>query len=71
MVTDEEHNKAGQSKSRQAAEHSEQGKVKWGVYKEYAKASNLVAVGIYLSMLILAQSSNIGMFATFPLQLHR
>jgi ABC-type multidrug transport system fused ATPase/permease subunit len=71
MVTDEENNKAGQSKSRQAAEHSEQGKVKWGVYKEYAKASNLVAVGIYLSMLILAQSSNIGMFATFPLQLHR
>jgi ABC-type multidrug transport system fused ATPase/permease subunit len=64
VVTDEEDNKAGKSKSRQAAEHSEQGKVKWGVYKEYAKASNLVAVGIYLSMMILAQSSNIGRFAT-------
>jgi ABC-type transport system involved in Fe-S cluster assembly fused permease/ATPase subunit len=60
VITDEEDNKAGKSKSRQAAEHSEQGKVKWNVYKEYAKASNLVAVAIYLGMMILAQSSGIG-----------
>ncbi|PQE11407.1 abc metal ion transporter protein [Rutstroemia sp. NJR-2017a BVV2] len=36
------------SKTRQGKEHSEQGKVKWSVYAEYAKTSNLVAVLIYL-----------------------
>ncbi|KAJ1337700.1 ATP-binding cassette subfamily C (CFTR/MRP) member 1 [Microdochium nivale] len=48
------------AKTRQTKEHSEQGKVKWNVYKEYAKNSNLVAVAIYLSTLVLAQTAQIG-----------
>ncbi|KAI8947440.1 metal resistance protein YCF1 [Xylaria longipes] len=48
------------SKTRQTKEHSEQGKVKWDVYLEYAKTSNLVAVGIYLFTLIAAQTGQIG-----------
>lgn len=47
-------------KSRQSKESSEQGKVKWNVYGEYAKTSNLVAVGIYLVMLIAAQTAQVG-----------
>jgi ATP-binding cassette, subfamily C (CFTR/MRP), member 1 len=74
------------SKTKQAKEHSEQGKVKWSgtlsrgvlecevrwigwasltrgiVYIEYAKTNNLVAVGIYLFMLIAAQTGNMGEF---------
>ncbi|KAL7626400.1 ATP-binding cassette glutathione S-conjugate transporter ycf1 [Parahypoxylon ruwenzoriense] len=62
------------SKTKQAKEHSEQGKVKWDdatyvmgqkvdhsiVYTEYAKTSNLVAVSIYLLTLIAAQTGQIG-----------
>lgn len=55
--TDEE---ADGAKSRQSKEYSEQGKVKWNVYGEYAKTSNLVAVGIYLVMLIAAQTAQVG-----------
>ncbi|KAI1877877.1 uncharacterized protein JN550_000059 [Neoarthrinium moseri] len=47
------------SKTRQAKEHSEQGKVKWDVYLEYAKTSNLFAVIIYLGTLIAAQTAQI------------
>jgi hypothetical protein len=71
ITTDEEDQKGGANgkangagrpanKSRQEAEHLEQGKVKWDVYKEYARASNLVAVGIYLVMMIGSQTSGIG-----------
>lgn len=56
-VTDEE---ADGVKSRQSKEFSEQGKVKWNVYGEYAKTSNLVAVGIYLVMLLAAQTAQVG-----------
>ncbi|KAH7041035.1 P-loop containing nucleoside triphosphate hydrolase protein [Microdochium trichocladiopsis] len=48
------------ARTRQAKEHSEQGKVKWDVYKAYAKSSNLLAVAIYLSTLVLAQTAQIG-----------
>ncbi|KAI0128475.1 P-loop containing nucleoside triphosphate hydrolase protein [Xylariales sp. AK1849] len=48
------------SKTRQTKEHSEQGKVKWDVYLEYAKTSNLVAVAIYLGTLVAAQTAQIG-----------
>lgn len=48
------------AKTRQTKEHSEQGKVKWDVYKEYAKTSNLVAVTIYLTALIASQTAQIG-----------
>ncbi|KAK9779422.1 putative Metal resistance protein YCF1 [Seiridium cardinale] len=48
------------SKTRQTKEHSEQGKVKWDVYLEYAKTSNIVAVIIYLVTLIAAQTGQIG-----------
>ncbi|KAH8910126.1 hypothetical protein BR93DRAFT_925155 [Coniochaeta sp. PMI_546] len=41
-------------------EHSEQGKVKWQVYAEYAKTNNLVAVAIYLFCLLAAQTAQIG-----------
>ncbi|PNS15381.1 Metal resistance protein YCF1 [Sphaceloma murrayae] len=55
-LTDEE----GDIKTKQQKEHSEQGKVKWKVYAEYAKTSNLVAVAIYLVMLMGAQTAQIG-----------
>jgi len=58
-ATDEEENK-GQLKSRQTKEFSEQGKVKWDVYKEYAKQSNLIAVAIYLFTLVGAKTAEIG-----------
>lgn len=57
-VADEE---GGGLKSKQSKEFQEQGKVKWSVYGEYAKTSNLVAVSIYLLLLIGAQTSSIGM----------
>ena len=47
-------------KSKQSKEFSEQGKVKWDVYGEYAKTSNVIAVGIYLTTLIAAQTAQIG-----------
>ena len=33
------------------------------VYMEYAKTSNLVAVAIYLTTLVAAQTAHIGMFS--------
>jgi ABC-type multidrug transport system fused ATPase/permease subunit len=60
-VTDEEAN--GGLKTKQTAEKSEQGKVKWSVYLEYAKTSNLMAVSIYLLTLIGAQTASIGMYS--------
>lgn len=55
-VTDEED---GNLKSKQTKETSEQGKVKWKVYGEYAKTSNLYAVGIYLLALTAAQTAQV------------
>ncbi|KAK1756041.1 P-loop containing nucleoside triphosphate hydrolase protein [Echria macrotheca] len=55
-ITDEEE---PSSKTKQAKEHSEQGKVKWSVYAEYAKTSNLGAVAVYLVTLIAAQAAQI------------
>lgn len=56
-LTDEEGNGI---KSQQTKEFSEQGKVKWNVYGEYAKTSNLVAVAIYMITLLGAQTLQIG-----------
>ena len=47
-------------KSKQSKEFSEQGKVKWNVYAEYAKTSNVAAVTIYMVTLIGAQTAQIG-----------
>ncbi|BCS29844.1 ATP-binding cassette glutathione S-conjugate transporter YCF1 [Aspergillus puulaauensis] len=47
-------------KSKQTQESSQQGKVKWSVYGEYAKNSNLVAVGFYLFTLVGAQTAQVG-----------
>ncbi|RFU26420.1 hypothetical protein B7463_g9901, partial [Scytalidium lignicola] len=47
-------------KTKQSKEFSEQGKVKWKVYMEYAKESNLGAVAVYCCMLISAQVAQIG-----------
>lgn len=47
-VLDEEE----RQKQDQRKEHSEQGKVKWSVYKEYAKASNLWGVLGYMIFLV-------------------
>lgn len=58
-MTDEEENK-GVLKSKQSKEGSEQGKVKWDVYMEYARTSNLSAVAVYLLMLLGAQAAQIG-----------
>ncbi|KAK4455830.1 hypothetical protein QBC34DRAFT_388031 [Podospora aff. communis PSN243] len=46
-------------KTKQAKEHLEQGKVKWSVYLEYAKTSNLGAVAVYMITLITAQAAQI------------
>ena len=51
------------AKTKQAKEFSEQGKVKWDVYGQYAKTSNLGAVAVYLLMLIAAQTAQIGRFS--------
>ena len=56
-VTDEEGDGV---KSKQSKEFAEQGKVKWNVYLEYAKTSNLIAVCIYLTTLVAAQTAQIG-----------
>ncbi|KAK9474869.1 uncharacterized protein V1510DRAFT_410888 [Dipodascopsis tothii] len=48
-----------QRRSRQTKEHQEQGNVKWAVYKEYAKAANFYAVGIYMLLLIASQGSSV------------
>ena len=47
-------------KSKQSKEVSEQGKVKWNVYLEYARNSNMIAVSVYILMLIAAQTASIG-----------
>lgn len=60
-LTDEE---GGGLKSKQSKEFSEQGKVKWSVYGEYAKTSNLGAVAIYLLLLLGAQTSSVGKWST-------
>lgn len=44
----------------QGKEFSEKGKVKWSVYGEYAKASNLLAVVVYLIFLLGAQAAQVG-----------
>ncbi|PGH07414.1 hypothetical protein AJ80_07999 [Polytolypa hystricis UAMH7299] len=54
-LSDEE----GALKTKQTVETSEQGKVKWSVYGEYAKTSNLYAVGIYMAALLSAQTAQI------------
>ena len=50
----------GNIKTQQTKETSEQGKVKWSVYGEYAKTSNLYAVAVYLITLLLAQTAQVG-----------
>ncbi|GEQ70471.1 hypothetical protein JCM33374_g4148 [Metschnikowia sp. JCM 33374] len=40
-------------------EHSEQGKVKWDVYKEYAKACNPFNVTVFLSTTVLSMAFNV------------
>ncbi|CAK3838118.1 ABC transporter [Lecanosticta acicola] len=47
-------------KSKQTKEFSEQGKVKWDVYKEYASNSNIWAVTVYLTTLVGAKTLEIG-----------
>ena len=46
--------------SKQSKESSEQGKVKWSVYGEYAKTSNLYAVAAYSIALVAAQTAQVG-----------
>ncbi|KAG2416141.1 hypothetical protein HFD88_007333 [Aspergillus terreus] len=46
-------------KSKQTQETSQQGKVKWSVYGEYAKNSNIIAVGFYLLALLGAQTAQV------------
>jgi ATP-binding cassette subfamily C (CFTR/MRP) protein 1 len=54
-TTDEENG----LKTKQIKETSEQGKVRWSVYGEYAKESNLYAVTIYMVALLAAQTAQI------------
>ncbi|KAL8772637.1 MAG: hypothetical protein Q9209_002298 [Squamulea sp. 1 TL-2023] len=48
------------AKTKQSKEVGEQGKVRWDVYGEYAKTSNLFAVAVYMTVLIAAQTVSIG-----------
>jgi ATP-binding cassette subfamily C (CFTR/MRP) protein 1 len=48
------------NKTKQTKETMEQGKVKWNVYGEYAKTSNLWAVAVYLTTLLCAQTAQVG-----------
>lgn len=57
-LTDEEVNSS--SRTKQQKEFLEQGKVKWDVYKEYAKENSIVAVCFYFAVLVLAQGASIG-----------
>ena len=47
-------------RTKQSEESVEQGKVKWSVYAEYAKHSNLGAVTVYLLTLFAAQTAQVG-----------
>lgn len=47
------------SKTR-VGEFSERGEVRWKVYGEYAKMSNLLAVAVYAIVLVGAQTAEIG-----------
>lgn len=58
-IMDEEDQVTG-PKGKQNKEFSEQGKVKWKVYVEYAKASNLIAVSIYLGTMVASQTAQVG-----------
>ncbi|CAK7265545.1 ATP-binding cassette glutathione S-conjugate transporter ycf1 [Sporothrix epigloea] len=51
---------AADSKTKQAKEHAEQGKVKWQVYLEYAKTNNVFAVSVYMMALISSQLVSLG-----------
>lgn len=62
--SDEEEAKGG-ARTQQGKEISEQGKVKWKVYGEYAKNSNLPAVACYLLALLSAQTAQVGMYIGF------
>ncbi|KAJ5576016.1 hypothetical protein N7535_002942 [Penicillium sp. DV-2018c] len=46
-------------KSKQTQETSQQGKVKWSVYGQYAKDSNIVAVVVYLIAMMAAQTAQV------------
>ncbi|OJJ48270.1 hypothetical protein ASPZODRAFT_130231 [Penicilliopsis zonata CBS 506.65] len=46
-------------KSKQTKESSQQGKVKWSVYGEYAKNSNVIAVCFYLFALLASQTAQV------------
>ncbi|PKY06223.1 multidrug resistance-associated protein [Aspergillus campestris IBT 28561] len=46
-------------KTKQSQETSQQGKVKWSVYGEYAKNSNIVAVAFYMLALLGAQTAQV------------
>ncbi|EFR00504.1 metal resistance protein YCF1 [Nannizzia gypsea CBS 118893] len=46
-------------KSKQTKEAMEQGKVKWSVYGEYARTSNLYAVTAYLLILVMAHGTQV------------
>ncbi|EGE06583.1 ABC metal ion transporter [Trichophyton equinum CBS 127.97] len=54
-ITDEEE----VLKSKQTKEGMEQGKVKWSVYGEYARTSNLYAVSAYLIILVMAHGTQV------------
>jgi len=49
-----------QLRTKRQAEHSEQGKVKWKIYLEYAKACNIGAIIVYILFLCANHSSQVG-----------
>jgi ATP-binding cassette subfamily C (CFTR/MRP) protein 1 len=59
VKADEEHGRLTEQKK----EHSEQGKVKWDVYKEYARACTIVGIVSHFLLVIGAQAAIVG---TFP-----
>lgn len=58
LLQQEEEEEDDDAKARK--EHSEQGEVKWNVYKEYAKACKPLNVAIYLGATVLSMVINVG-----------
>ncbi|TGZ81048.1 ABC transporter family protein [Ascodesmis nigricans] len=56
-IMDEEE---GATRTTTAKEHQEQGKVKWSVYLEYARACNWWGVGLYMVCLVASQVASVG-----------
>lgn len=59
LVLENEEDEEEDEDTKARKEHSEQGKVKWDVYKEYAQACNPANVAVFLATTVLSMSFNV------------